>query len=124
MELGGEGETEQDKYPDVEVEEDLPPEDACSDGEGSGGGGIGALEDELDGLDYGGITGGNDYVTTNSMDGDAFDQRSRSGSFIGSNLGEPNDDRFADDEILVKDVDLDEVDTEIIAQPDFAAQVN
>ena len=58
------------------------------------------------------------------MDGDAFDQRSRPGSFIGSNLGEPVDDRFADDEILVKDVDLDEVDTEIIAQPDFAAQVN
>lgn len=114
------GETEQDKYPDVQVEEDLPPEDAGSDAEGSGGGGIGVLEDELDGLDYGGLTGGNDYVTGD----DVFDQRSRPGSFIGSNLGEPHDEGYVDDDILVKDVDLDDVDMEVIVQPDFAAQVN
>lgn len=62
-------------------------------------------------------------MTGDALDGDAFGQGSRPGSFIGSNLGDPIDQGFAEEEeILVKDVDLEEVDAEI-AQPDFASQV-
>ena len=86
---------------------------------------MGALGDELDGLNYGGV-GGTDYVTADGLDVDVYGHNSRPGSFVDSNAGDPVDQEYRsqegdDDDIIVKDLDIDEIDA-AVAQPDIVNQ--